>query len=326
MNVDEVAQALYVTLPADFVGARTAYAKEARADGDASSARRIGRLRKPTKSAWATNLLVRADPGRLDALQALGAELRSAQDRLAGAELRALASRRRDLVADLVAEARRLADEAGDPLGGPGADEVAQTLNAALTDAAAAAALDTGLLVDALVATGLEPVELDGKVALPESVGEVAERPRRAPSPTQPAPTRKARPRKAPPEKKKPARREEPEERVEDTAAEKAAAKAEEKAAARAAEERRRAERRRSDAEDRLVAARRAIEQAEQQTTSARGALDDLEQRRTALQDELARLDHDIAAAQRDVREARQARTAAERAEAKAQRAIDRLP
>ncbi|MGH1565429.1 hypothetical protein [Mumia sp. DW29H23] len=320
VTLEAVAAELYAVLPGDFVGARTAYAKEARASGDAALARRIKVLKKPTKAAWATNLLVRGDREQVDALLSLGAELRDAQERLAGDELRALSSRRRALVGGLVTTARRLAEEAGDPLGDPGAEEVAQTLNAALTDAAAAAALDTGLLVDTLAATGFEPVDLDGKVAVPEAVGEVQTRPRlrAVPSP----PTEPAEPKK--PAAKKPAEKSAPKK----PAAKKPAKKKPEPKKAPPKDDRSaaeaKAERRRKAAEADLAAARAAVEEAEERTASARAVVADLDQRRTALLDQLAALDREIAAAQRDVKAARQARAAAERAEAKAQRAVDR--
>lgn len=86
--IEDVAHELYGALPADFVSTRTAAAKEARASGDAPLARRIAALRKPTKAAWATNLLVREERSRVEALLELGTELRDAQERLDAAVLR----------------------------------------------------------------------------------------------------------------------------------------------------------------------------------------------------------------------------------------------
>ncbi|WP_410674828.1 hypothetical protein [Amycolatopsis sp. cmx-4-68] len=98
MDFDTVAGELYGGDLAEFVSARNAAAKAAKAEGDAELAARIRDLRKPTTAAAIVNRLAREDPGELRELAELGDELRDAHTRLAGDDLRALTRRRGDLV------------------------------------------------------------------------------------------------------------------------------------------------------------------------------------------------------------------------------------
>ncbi|WP_279307335.1 hypothetical protein [Mumia quercus] len=281
-TLESVARPLYEGTPDDFVASRKALAAHARKAGDAPLARRIAALRKPTRAAWAVNLFVRSDPERVDALLALGEELREAQEQLAGAELRALASQRRALIGEAVTSVRTLAADAGSPLGEPVVEQVTQTLNAALADEAAAAALETGLLVDALSSTGFEPVDLDGKLAVPEAL---AGRPRRR-GPRTKAPAKKApaktTPAKKGPTKKAPAKKVEPQappgpdpEEVE-----------------------------RADA---------AYEEASRRADEARAAVETLKRRRQEVRDELDEIETALADARTAESAARKDRAAAER-------------
>ncbi len=163
-DVDEVAAALYAVEPAAFVAARNAAVQQARDAGDRDLAAAIGRLRRPTMSAWTVNLLVRSAAAEVTELLALGEELRAAQQRLQGERLRQLAQRRREVVGVLARRARQLAAEAGRPLTDATTVEVEQTLAAALADPEAAEAVRAGQLTRALhhVGLGAEPL-----VALP---------------------------------------------------------------------------------------------------------------------------------------------------------------
>ena len=60
------------------MAARDARAQSLKADGDAVAAQAVRSLRKPSAAAWALNLLVREDRVQVDALLALGGELREA--------------------------------------------------------------------------------------------------------------------------------------------------------------------------------------------------------------------------------------------------------
>ncbi|QLQ15106.1 MAG: hypothetical protein HZY73_04655 [Micropruina sp.] len=55
--------ALYARDPDEFVAARTALVSAARQAGDKELAKRLGMLKRPTRSAWLVNLLHHADPG-----------------------------------------------------------------------------------------------------------------------------------------------------------------------------------------------------------------------------------------------------------------------
>jgi hypothetical protein len=153
-ELDAIAAELYALPPAEFTAARNARAAAA---GRAVGAR-IKKLPKPAVAAWAVSLLARE--GQLgDALE-LASALREAQDDLDAAELSRLSAQRRALVAALSKQAVGLAGERGVTVGAAAREDVEKTINAAVMDAAAAAAVMTGRLVRALEATGFEHVDL----------------------------------------------------------------------------------------------------------------------------------------------------------------------
>lgn len=163
MDLDEVEDRLYALPPAEFTPARTAEAKAAKDAGEASLAREIAGLRKPTVAAWAVNRAARELPDEMGELLALGEELRTAwagQDAAALAEL----TGRRGVVTGRLA--RLVRERAG--LSGAAAAEVEQTLDAATVDAGAAAQVRAGRLVKALSYSGFAPV--------PDSGGKPAKR------------------------------------------------------------------------------------------------------------------------------------------------------
>jgi hypothetical protein len=152
---DDVAAELYALPTDEFIAARDARGKAARAAGDKKLAAEIAALRRPTVTAWIVNLLVRDQPELLDALLALGADLRAAQRDLRGPALRELAAQRNRLVAGLVRAARRVAADAGHAnVTTDMAYDIEQTLHAALTDEDLAAELATGRLTKPLAPTG----------------------------------------------------------------------------------------------------------------------------------------------------------------------------
>jgi hypothetical protein len=158
-----VADELYGLPPDEFTAARNDRARDARGD-DRELAARITELRRPSPAAWLVNQLVRHRGDELDAILDLGAELREAQDELDAATLSRLTKQRRQLVGALARDAGELADDLGNSVRSPVLDEVAETLQAGMADAAAADAVRSGRLVRALEAVGLE-VDLDGAVA-----------------------------------------------------------------------------------------------------------------------------------------------------------------
>ena len=176
-SLEETAQELYGLAPGDFTAARNGHAKDARAAGDTELAAQIQKLRKPTTAAWVLNSLVREHRDEVDQVLALGAELRAAQGVIAGDELRALDRSRRQLTHAVTDQARALAREAGHPVSEQVAGAVEESLRTAMGDAGAAAALSTGLLTDAFTSTGLDPVALDGLVAVPSALPDIEGQP-----------------------------------------------------------------------------------------------------------------------------------------------------
>jgi chromosome segregation ATPase len=154
-NVDEVADELYALHPAEFVAARDARAKQARAAGDREGARRISGLRKPTVVAWLANLLARERADSVRPLLELGAALREATETLSGPQLRDLSRQRNELVGALVREARTLGAAAGQRrLGEDTVRGLEATLHAALADPQAAQQLIEGRLTEGLTHSG----------------------------------------------------------------------------------------------------------------------------------------------------------------------------
>jgi hypothetical protein len=111
------------------------------------------------------NLLARANPDEIDALADLGDRLRQAQASLSGDELRLLTRERHKFIVSLARQARSLASDHGHPLSPTAGRQVEETLNAALADPDAAAAVASGRLVRPLEHTGLGPIDLGGAAA-----------------------------------------------------------------------------------------------------------------------------------------------------------------
>jgi peptidoglycan hydrolase CwlO-like protein len=164
----EIADELYgLTLP-DFTPARDARAKELKGT---DLGKQLKALRKPSTAAWVVNLLVRRDAEQVQQVLDVGAALRQAQASMSGEELRALTRQRRQLTAAVTTQARRLAREAGTKVTDAVADQVEATLTAAMVDEHCALAVRSGLLVNALSATGVDPADVAGAVAVPEALG-----------------------------------------------------------------------------------------------------------------------------------------------------------
>ncbi|MHC3367490.1 hypothetical protein ACYAFX_08825 [Rhodococcus aetherivorans] len=135
MDLDDIADELYGLDPGEFTAARSEHVARAREAGDRELAAAVGRLRKPTVSAWLVNMLVREKSEEVTALLGLGDALRSAQRQLSGSELRRLSTQRRRVIGALEKTAARLAAEHGRRASEAALREVGQTLHAALADA-----------------------------------------------------------------------------------------------------------------------------------------------------------------------------------------------
>ncbi|MFI1466685.1 hypothetical protein [Streptomyces wuyuanensis] len=146
MDLDSVADELYGLPPERFVEARGRQAAAARKAGDRALAGRITALRRPTLSAWASNLLVRSEPDRAAELLRLGESLRRAVQELDRDRMRELGARRNRLVGALSRHVGELSGAAGRPLGESTLREVESTLQAVLADSDAAEQWATGRL------------------------------------------------------------------------------------------------------------------------------------------------------------------------------------
>lgn len=154
--VGQAADELYGLAPEEFTAARDERVRAARAAGNRQLAAALGRLRRPTVSAYVLNLLVRDQPEVGEQLVALGEELRRAQEELSGPALRQLAGQRQQLVGALVRSARRIAAAAGHPVSPAVAYELEQTLHAALADPDVAVEVGSGRLARAASRTGFD--------------------------------------------------------------------------------------------------------------------------------------------------------------------------
>jgi len=167
----EIADELYALTLAEFTPARDAKAKELKGT---DLAKEVKALRKPSLAGWVVNLLVRREPEQVEQVLQVGAALREAQASMSGDELRQLTRQRRQLTAAVTTVARRLAREHGQKVTEAVAGQVEATLTAAMVDEECAKAVRSGLLLGPLASTGVDAVELDRAVALPDALGFVA--------------------------------------------------------------------------------------------------------------------------------------------------------
>ena len=190
-----IAGPLYALPYGEFVAARTAAAKDVSSAGVTAAEQRalaaaVRALPKPSVAAWAVNMLAAHSPEILRELAALGTSMQAAQDALDAADLRRLAQQRRQLLASTVKAAQALAARHGRAISAAVATEVEQTLRAATADPGAAAAVQSGCLLRALSADGVDVVDLAGAVAVPGShAASVPGKPRLEPRLERPAST-----------------------------------------------------------------------------------------------------------------------------------------
>jgi hypothetical protein len=169
---------LYAADPDDFTQHRQDLAARAREAGEPSVARQIAGLRKPTRSAWVVNRLVRADPEVASRLAALAADLRDEQA-MDGTRIRELTAARGRLVDELTRQALQVGDLPAPPAALR--EEVAATLDAAIADPEVAANL--GSLVRAAHWAGFGLVST---APLPEDATSPPTRTSPAPATTRP--------------------------------------------------------------------------------------------------------------------------------------------
>jgi len=167
MGFADVARELLLVAPADFVAERTARQRAVRKD-DRDLAAAIGALRKPAPAAWVVDLL--AAEGALDEAVDLGPALRKAQADADPKEIATLRRQRSGVVGALAQAGADLAEQAGHPVTTAVLDQVRATIEAAMADPHAGAAVRSGLLVRPLESVGFDEVDLDGALADPDAV------------------------------------------------------------------------------------------------------------------------------------------------------------
>lgn len=159
VGINSVAEDLYSLPPEEFISARDAREKEAKAIGDRHLAAAIHDLRKPSTAAWLANQLVREHPDEVQPYLDLGAALREANATLDGDQLRELGKRQHQLVHALMLQVSALANAAGHKVSQDTAHGLEDILHAALVDEGAAERLHTGRLTETLQNTGFPPAE-----------------------------------------------------------------------------------------------------------------------------------------------------------------------
>ena len=165
---------LYQADPDGFTGRRAELAGRAREAGEPDAAKRIAALRKPTRSAWVVNRLVREHPEVKARLAELSAELQAA-GAAGAARIRELTAARGRLVDELTRQALQTSGLSAPPAALR--EEVTATLDAAIADPAVAA--DLGTLTRAAQWAGFGPAP-DGGFAPPAPPARKAKAPARA--------------------------------------------------------------------------------------------------------------------------------------------------
>lgn len=180
MDLDSVADELYVVAPEEFMVLRTQRVADAKEAGERDLAKEITTLRKPTKSGWLVNLLARRAPEELQSLIELGAALREAQEQLSGPDLRRLSGERHKAVDALARRAAGLASDEGQSTSEAVRQEVSGTLQAALADPTAAEVVLAGHVVSAITYGGFGTIDLGGAPAVARRSAPVKAAPKKA--------------------------------------------------------------------------------------------------------------------------------------------------
>ncbi|WP_284753966.1 hypothetical protein [Curtobacterium sp. ME-Dv--P-122a] len=280
MEFADVARELLLVAPQDFVAERTARQRAVRKD-DRALATAVGKLRKPAPAAWVIDLL--AHDGALDDAVDLGPALRKAQADADPDAIRTLRRQRAEVVDALAQAGADLASDAGHPVTPAVLEQVRSTIEAAMADPHAGAAVRSGLLVTALESVGFDAVDLDGALADPDAVPDAW-----SGSDAPPIPISQARGARKASRASRPAQRDAPESEP-DAEPESKRDPAADRKAARQAETAARTESRDADAaldtaeadleqaEERRAELQRALEQAEAEITRLEAARDEAE-------------------------------------------------
>jgi hypothetical protein len=185
VDLDTASDELYALSPDDFIERRQQLVAAAKQEGNRELASQIGKLRRPTRSAWLINVLARQASDDLSALLELGTALQDAQQRMAGDELRQLSLQRRKAVDALARRAVELGVEHGYTAPDGAAQEVGQTLQTALGDPEIGELVRAGRLTQAVTYGGFGPTDLASALSasIPAKKASPTEEPAAAPRP-----------------------------------------------------------------------------------------------------------------------------------------------
>ena len=167
MDLESAVAELYATAPDAFITRRAELVRAARLAGDRALATAIGKLRKPTRSAWLVNLYARSASDELAELLELGAALRVAQEQLSTADLRRLSAQRNTVVTAASRRVVALAEARGYRASESVRQEVNLTLQAALADPTVAEQMRAGTVTEAHTYGGFGPLTPSPNTATP---------------------------------------------------------------------------------------------------------------------------------------------------------------
>lgn len=164
LDLDDIIARLYASEPEEFIAQRKEAVRALKAAGQRDEAETVGRVAKPSASAWAVNVLAHREPAVIDDVVEHGDVLRRAQTGgTSAAEMRETQRARRQAIRQATDRAIELTGRA---LSGAHRTEVAETLEAASADTNAAAEVRAGRLVKPLaVPSGFE--QLGGLTLVP---------------------------------------------------------------------------------------------------------------------------------------------------------------
>jgi hypothetical protein len=168
VDLETAADELYAVSPDEFIERRQQLVAAAREGRDRQLATQIGKLRRPTRSAWLINLLARQERDEVAALLELGTALQEAQQRMAGDELRQLSV--------------KLGREQGYDAPDGAVQEVSQTLQTALGDREIADLVRAGRLTQAVTYGGFGPTDLASVFAAAPPTKAPSKPPKQAPA------------------------------------------------------------------------------------------------------------------------------------------------
>lgn len=155
-DLDEAVTAVHRGPLEEFVARRDALARELRGAGRAAEAKRVKALRKPSRTAWALDSAVHADPVPVERLAAAVTAVVESQSE-AGRDVRGATDQLRAAARDLAAAAATAAADAGHPVD---QSNLVPAVLAVIGDADAFEALRRGRLADVPSGGGLDVLAL----------------------------------------------------------------------------------------------------------------------------------------------------------------------